>query len=142
MSEVLPYWNDTVTVCNKLSSKDSVTKMDVWKTTVLHFCFFKQEVQHDFSGTTVSIGTSSVCRIPKSENAGYKPYYEWKNDISAGFTLSVGDYIFKGELTEEINADNIVSVYNAHKPDAILVKAVSDNSDFMGLAEHYRAEGV
>ena len=97
-------------------------------------------MQHDISGTTVSIGTSSVCRIPK--NVAYKPYHEWKNDISAGFTLSVGDYIFKGELTEEISADTIVSAYNAHKPNAILVKAVSDNSDFMGLAEHYRAEGV
>lgn len=114
--------------------------MDVWKTTVLHNCFFKQEVQHDFSDTTVSIGTSSVCRIPKS--ADHMPYHEWKNDISAGFTLSVGDYIFKGELTDDVNADTIVSIYNAHKPDAILVKAVSDNSDFMGLAEHYRVEGV
>lgn len=140
MNKLLPHWNDTITICNKLSSKDSATKIDTWKKTVLHNCFFKQKIERDISGTTVSIGTSSICRIPK--NPDYRQYGEWKEDITEGFTLSVGDYIFKGELDETITANNIVSVYNGHKPNAMLVKAVSDNSDFLGLAEHYRAEGV
>lgn len=140
MSSALPYWNDTITVCNKLSGRDSATKLDTWKKTVLKNCFFKQVVQHDISGTTVSVGVSSVCRIPK--NVNYHQYYEWKDDISDGFTLSAGDYIFKGELDEEISANNIVNLYNSHKPNAMLVKSVSDNSDFLGLSEHYRVEGV
>ena len=140
MNNPIPYWNDTVTLCSKLAGRDSTTKLDTWKKTVLHGCFFKQVVQHDISGTTVSVGTSSVCRIPK--NPAYKPYHEWKEDISDGFSISTGDYIFKGELSEDVNADNITSLYNSHKPNAIQIRAVSDNSDFMGLVEHYRVEGV
>lgn len=140
MNSSIPYWNDTVTICNKLSGRDSITKLDTWKKTVLHGCFYKQVVQHDINGTTVSVGTSSVCRIPKNQE--YKPYHEWREDISDGFTISVGDYIFIGELTEDVNADNIVSLYNSYKPNAMLVRSVSDNSDFMGLCEHYRVEGV
>lgn len=140
MNSLLPHWNDTVTVVNKLAARDSATKLDTWKKTVLHNCFFKQLVQRDIAGTTVSVGTSSICRIPK--NPDFKPYHEWKEDISDGFTLSAGDYIFKGELNEDVTADNIVSLYNSHKPNAMSVKAVSDNSDFLGLAEHYRAEGI
>lgn len=135
-----PYWDKTITVLNKLSARDSVTKLDTWVKTTLTDCFYKQTTTRDVSGTTVSLGTSVVCRIPK--NPDYKPYHIWKNDITSGFTLSPGDYIFKGELTEDITAQNIVSVYNAHKPDAMLIRAVSDNSDVIGLIEHYKAEGI
>ncbi len=138
MTEI-PYWNDTVTVLNKLSGKDSITKIDTWKKTILHNCYFRTVIQRDVGQINSEISQSAVCRIPK--NPDFKPYYIWKENISDGFTLNTGDYIFKGEINEEITAENIVKIYNSHKP-AMLVKAVSDNSNFLGFGEHYRAEGV
>lgn len=135
-----PYWNDTITIVNKLSAKDSITKRDTYKKTVLHKCFYKQITSRSVTGTTVNLGSSAVCRIPK--NVNFRPYHEWKEDISQGFTLSVGDYIFLGELKEDATADNIISLYNEYKPNAMVVKAAANNADFMGFGEHYKAEGV
>lgn len=176
MNKVIPYWNDTITILNKLSGKDSATKLDTWKATVISGCFFKQTVTRSISGTTVNVGSSSVCRIPKSAGSEnlyhifsdsdiqdvedskgalfstsdkntdsiprYYPYNIWKKDITIGFTLNPGDYIFKGEIEEDVTANNVISLYNSYKPNAMLVRAVSDNSDFLGLAEHYRVEGI
>lgn len=133
------WWNQTITICNKLSGKDSATGLDTWKKTVLHNCFFKQETIRNITGTSVSVGNTVIARIP--ENPDYKPYSIWKNDISDGFTLSVGDYIFLGELEDEITASNIVTLFNSKKPHSFLVRAVSDNSNF-GILNHYKAEGV
>lgn len=138
MSESLPYWKQTITVCNKLNGKDSSTGKDTWKKTVVHNCFFKQKVSSSVSGTQVSIGASYIVRIPQNDD--YKPYNEWKSS-QIGFTLSVGDYIFKEEISEAITADNIISVFNSHKPDAMFVKAVSDVSEW-GILPHYHVEGV
>lgn len=135
-----PYWNDKITIVNKLLARDSATKIDTYKKTVLEHCFFKQTISRDVTGTTVNLGTSAVCRIPK--NAKYKPYHEWKKDITDGFTLSVGDYIFKGEIADAVTAENIVNLFNEHRASAFVIKAVADNSDFLGLGEHYRVEGV
>lgn len=138
-NKAFPWWNQTITICNKLAGKDSTTKIDTWKKTVLHNCFFKQHTSRDISGTTVSVGNSVIIRIP--QNPDFKEYAEWKNDISVGFSISLGDYIFLGELEEDISANNIVSVYNAHKPNSCVIRAVNLNEKF-GFLEHYKVEGV
>lgn len=136
----IPYWTEKITIVNKLAAKDSATKLDTYKKTVVENCFYKQIISRDVSGTTVNLGTSAVCRIPK--NPKYKPYNEWKKDITDGFTLSVGDYIFRGEISETITADNVIALYNKNRLSAFVIKAVADDSHFMGLGEHYRVEGV
>lgn len=133
-------WVDTVTILNKLDGKDSMTRLDTWKKTVVHGCFFKAQNMRTINGTSASVAQSTICRIPKSEN--YHPYSVWKNDISDGWTLSPGDYIILGEVAEDVTADNVAAIVSSHKPDAMLVRAVSVNTKLHGMAEHYRAEGV
>lgn len=135
-----PTWTDSVTILNKLDGKDSVTKLDTWKKTVVHGCFFKTQAMRTINGMSAAVAQSSVCRIPKSTD--YHPYSVWKNDISEGWTLSPGDYIILGEIAEDVTADNVTAVYSKYKPDAMLVRAVSVNMKLMGMAEHYRADGV
>lgn len=136
----LPYWTSTITVCNKLSAKDNPDKVDKWYTTVLTDCFFKITLGQSANGTDVKKTRQAVCRIPK--NAAYKPYDDWVSNPDSGFTLSTGDYIFLGRLKTTITAENIVMLYNQHKNTAMVSTCVKDNSDFCGLIEHYRAEGV
>ncbi len=140
MNNYPPYWNDTITLFSRLKGSDSVTRLDVWKKTVLTGCYFHNVIQRDISGTNAAVGASVVCRIPASPD--YKPYSQWKNDISDGFAVSVGDYIFRGTIDDDVNSENIVRIYNERKPGAMLIRAFSDNGSFMGLSEHYRIEGV
>src|SRR5690625_3668132 len=97
--QLLPTFNCTITILNKLDGINSKTGLDVWKKTVLHNCFFSTQAIRNISGTTVSIGNNFVCRIPKNNN--YKPYNEWIDNLG-GFTLSTGDFIIKGEIEEDI----------------------------------------
>ncbi len=134
-----PYWDTTITVLSKLSGKDSATKIDTWKKTALHGCFWKSVVQRAISGTSVDVGQSVVCRIPQT--AGFKSYREWSQNIADGFAISPGDYIVRGEIAESIEAATVAAVVQKYRPDAFTVRAVSDNTRF-GIIPHIRVEGV
>lgn len=140
--QMLPTFDYKITVLNKLSAKDSVTKQDVWYKTVLNNCAFSSEIVRDASGTTVAVGNAFVARIPKSEN--YLPYSKWIENPDANFTLNVGDYVILGELddSEIVVPNNIQKIYQSHKATAFVIKAFKDNTGTIELAEHYRVDGV
>lgn len=137
--QMLPTFDYTITVLNKLAAKDSATKLDVWKSTVLHNCSWKSLSERNVSGNTASVGGVFVVRIPKSKD--YHEYREWKENME-GFTLSTGDYVIKGEVMEEITPNTIIDVVNSYKPDAFIIKTAQNNAETIELAEHYHIEGV
>lgn len=134
-----PHWTHKITILSRLAGRDSVTRLDTWKKTVLHNCFFKAQVQSGISGTSAAVTQTAVCRIPQNPN--YRPYHVWKNDISDGFSISVGDHIILGEVAEDIDASNVAEVVAKYRPAAMTVKAFSDNTH-VGFLPHYRMEGV
>lgn len=140
--QLLPTFDFTITVLNKLSAKDSVTKQDVWYKTVLHNCAFSSEAVKNVTGTTVGVGNTFISRIPKNEK--YLPYSEWKNNPDEHFTLNTGDYIIKGELDEsEIVAPNTIqTIYQNHRENAFSIRTFKDNTNVIEVLEHYRVEGV
>lgn len=132
-------FNQTITIYNKLSGADSVTKRDVWYRHVLHNCSFTADTVRSVSGNTVSVGNSFVCRIP--ESGEYHAYGEWKENPDEGFTLNVGDYVFKGEVDELITPNTVQAVYQRNKDRAFQVRGFKDNTN-VGNLKHYRLDGV
>lgn len=138
--QILPTFDYTITVLNKLRAKDSKTKIDIWKKTVLSDCFWSEKAVRTVQGTSVSLGNSYIVRVPKNDN--FKPYNKWKNGME-GFTFSTGDYIILGEIGEEtVTPNTIQTVVNKYRPNAFEIKIFKDNTGTIEAAEHYRIEGV
>lgn len=137
--QMLPTFDYTITVLNKLAARDSATKLDVWKATVLHNCSWSGRAERSVQGNTVSVGNVFVVRVPKSEE--YHPYNQWKETMD-GFTFSTGDYIIRGEITEEATPQTVLNIVNSHKPEAFIIKLFQDNTGTVEALEHYHIEGV
>lgn len=137
--QVLPTFDYIITILNKLSYRDSPTKLDQWKSTVLENCAWSSNVVRTVSGTTVSLGSAFIVRVPKSDD--YHPYHEWAQSQN-GFTFSLGDYIIKGVVNEEVTPNNILTVVNKYRPEAFEVKYFKDNTKTIEALEHYHLEGI
>lgn len=127
----------TITVLNRRDGRDSPDHLDAWKKTVLDHCTWTQE-QTRAQGTEVKEEAAYLVRVPPSEY--YRPYGEWKKDM-AGFTFSPGDYVIKGEIAEEVTAENVQRVVTKYRPGAFEVRLFRDNTG-TGYLDHYRLEGV
>lgn len=132
----LPTFKHTVTVLNKLDGKDSPDHIDRWKKTVLHNCAWSED-QTQASSVEIGVGASYLVRVPASED--YRPYREWAADME-GFTFSPGDYIVKGEVSQEITAETVLAVVSYYRPAAFQVTLFRDNTG-TGYLDHYRLEG-
>lgn len=132
-----PLFVDTITVLNRRSGEDSPDGLDAWAATTLSGCYWSSVVTRTASGTDVHIGASYLVRIP--EHPAYRPYREWRTDMR-GFTLSIGDYIIRGEIAEQPTAETVRDLVASHRSDAFEVRAVKINTGT--ILAHYRAEGV
>ena len=64
----------TITLYNRIQAADSDDKVERWKKTVLHKCFWKSKISTSFNGTQANVQNTYVVRIPENEN--YLPYRE------------------------------------------------------------------
>lgn len=139
-NQLLPTFDYTITLINKLKATDSATKVESYYKTVLHNCAFTTESIRNVQGSTTSVGNVYVTRIPKNMN--YKPYSEWVSSLD-GFTISLDDYVIKGEIEEEvITPQTIAKIINKYRPNAFQIRSFKDNTGTIELAEHYKLEGV
>ena len=135
-NQLLPTFDATLTVLNKLKASDSVTKQDVWYKSVIPWCSWMARSESAIQGTTVSIGSHFVVRIPKQSN--YLPYAQWKQNPDGHLTFSVGDIIINGEIEEDI----IPQIFQKYQPQAFYVRVFQNNTNVIELMEHYRIEGA
>lgn len=123
-------YDETITIINKLDGEDSESgKTEVFKT-VITDCGWYSESIADVSGSNISLGQKGKVLIPFSK--GYLPYNEWK-DEQEGFTARTTDYVFKGEISDNVTASNLSSIYNKYKPNAIKVKYVEELKERTGV---------
>lgn len=137
--QLTPTFDHTITILNKLNGRDSHDRMDKWKKTTLHLCSWTSQSVRTMSGASVLMGSSFIVRIPKS--AEFKPYNVWKADMN-GWTVSLGDYVVKGEIEEEVTAQTVQQIVNQHRPNAFEVRVFQDATGVIEALEHYRVEGV
>lgn len=138
----IPTWTHTVTVLNRRDGQDSPDQLDAWKKTVLTGCFWAGKQTRGQPGRAadsaeVSEAAAYLLRVPQDK--GYRSYLAWKSDMD-GFTFSPGDYIIRGEITEEITPATVQRLVEAHRPEAFEVRLFKDNTG--GPLPHYRIEGV
>ena len=74
----------------------------------------------------------------------FLPYEEWKNhgNQDTNYTISIGDYVVKGEVVEDITADNIVKVLQNYGDRVCLVKFRQEVHDRFGATVQLQVEGV
>lgn len=145
-------YDETITVINRLDAKDSALKQDAYFVTTLRNCMWSvKQTRSVRDDGTVVIGTVHQVQIPEAEN--YLPYRDWKKaeNRADSFTLTTGDYIVRGEVTEEVNASNIKAVIRNYEPDAFQIKSFRDatkgagfnatKAGIMRFAEMYYVEG-
>ena len=140
--KILPTFRHTITVLNKRDGRDSPYHLDAWKKTVLRQCAWKQTETQSQPGrlsdaVEINKGEDYLVRVPPSTE--YQPYSAWK-DTMEGFTFSPGDYVIKGEITDEVTAETVQSIVSQHRPDAFEVRLFRDNTG-TGYLDHYRLEG-
>lgn len=118
-------YDETVTVINKLDARDGGLKQDSYHVTVLEHCMWSTKATRTVgSDGTVSVGTTQVVQIP--EDANYKPYKDWKSAPNGYFTVRTGDYVVRGEVTEEITDETTAAMLRKiiaqYEPDAFQVQ--------------------
>lgn len=129
----------TITICNKLNHKDSVTGLDVWYKTVLENIKYKKDKVTSVVGTDVSMGNSFTILIPFSDK--YLPYSEWKDsNRDTHYTMSQGDYIFFTDLQEEVTPSNVTELKSQYV--CCEVRSVEEVVKKYGVKIQLRVSGV
>lgn len=114
------FHDKTITVLNRLHSKDALDHKDSWSKTIIHDCgWYTKSIASMKDANAVVMGKIIKVLIPF--NTGYTPYNEWIS-TGVGFTMSQDDYIVLGEITEEVTANNIMQIVQKYKPDICTVK--------------------
>ena len=135
-------YNEKITILNKLRRNDAGGHKDIWYKTVLDNVAWYTDSARSAGGNSVYIGSYITILVPFNEK--YVPYIEWKKlkDRDKYFTISNLDYIIKGEVVEDVNADNIVSVMQSYGEDVCLVKHHNENHNRFGAKVQLKIQGV
>ena len=135
-------YNETITIFNKLRRNDSVTGMDIWYKTVIENAVWYTDSARSAGGQNVYIGSYITILIPFENN--YLPYIEWKKPgmQDGHYTMSLSDYVIRGLVEEEVNANNIVKTLEKYGEDVCLVKHHNELHDRFGATVQLRVQGV
>ena len=132
-------FDTTLTLLNKINGRDSVRGVDEWHKTILSNCSWSVKAIQSTSGSTVNVGAAYIVQIPKSVK--YCCYPDWVQQLN-GWTISTGDFIVKGVVSEDVTAQNVREIIGKYKPHAFEIRMFQDGSNAFGILEHYRIEGV
>ena len=135
-------YNETITILNKLKRADSLTGKDVWYKTILTDAAWYSDVERTATNTSVYIGAYFKVLVPFHDT--YLPYDEWKGygKQDSNYTMSIGDYVVRGVVEEDITADNIVKVLQNYGENVCLVKYRQELHDRFNASVQLEIEGV
>lgn len=126
-----PTFNETVTLYHQQKRYDDKTKRNVteWTRSVHKECYFGTQDAQVLNGTTLSLASSYVVKIPHN-----------------GIALNVapGDIIIKGDVSdviEDVQGKRANDLLNKYKPDCFTIRTVSANTKIPEDA-HYKLTGV
>lgn len=133
-------YDQTITILNKYPRADNSTSLDIWYKTVITNAYVNTKSVSGMSGTSVAIGEKHTVLIPFNDN--YKQYIMWKEEgaQTGYFTMSQGDYIIEGTVTEDVTASNIVTIAKSY--NAIQVKSIMEVKDRNRTYVQLKLEGV
>lgn len=146
MNKYPEWWNQTITVYNKY--EDAQGKVS-WYRTVIPNCFWKYTGEKLIVNGSLIETNVTVCRIPKDER--FLERYLWEELGEEGFkdyfTLSIGDFIIKGEVTDNIDeytpglrSSDFISKYKRLQ-GCTIISRVAVNTEGGRVNEHYSVRG-
>ena len=141
------WWNTTITIYNKY--EDPLTQVITWYRKVISGCFWKHRGDKVTIDSVVLDTKNIICRIPI--NSAFLERYEWEsqpNDkMSDYFTLSPGDIIVKGEVSDTINeyqtgyrSSDLKAKYKVR--GCLEIEEWSNNTGGGRGNEHYYVRGI
>lgn len=135
-------YNQTITILNKLRREDNDGKTDVWYKTVVDNAVWYTDSARSAGSNAVYIGSYITILLPFHDE--YMDYEEWKKQVNKDelFTVSVGDYIIKGTIEDEVNANNIVKVTQKYGENVCLVRHHNANYNRFGARVQLKIQGV
>lgn len=138
-------YNQRVTILNKLKRADITGgTVDIWQKFTVDNAVWYEDSARNSGGNGVYIGTYITVLIPF--NDAYMDYREWRHlpaeERAEKFTMSSGDYVVLGDVTEEIDASNIVSVMNDYGVQKCIVRHVKKPHKRFNATVQLKIEGV
>lgn len=137
------WWSDTITLYNRY--EDKTTNLVTWYRTVLTNCFWQNNFQLMKLGDVQLNSDSIICRIPV--NKSYVPRSVWETNAGSGFTLSQGDIVIKGNVSDSIDeytsgkrSSDLIEKYKWQ--GCMVIDKFSDNTGFGRGLPHYHIAGV
>lgn len=148
MNNYPSWWNTTVTIYNKYEDKQ--TSVVTWFRHVVEGAFWKYSGNKVVVGNTVLETKDIICRLRKDE--AFLEKQDWlgiPNDLMSNyFTLSQGDIIVKGKVTDEIDeyvsgkrSSDLKKKYKGLQ-GCIEVQEWSNNTGGGRGNEHYYVKGI
>ncbi len=135
-------YNETVTILNKLKRSDGDTGQDVWYKTILTDVAWYRDSARSAGNHDVYIGSYITILVPFHEE--YVDYLEWKNlkNKEDFYTMSTGDYVIRGVVEEEIDANNVVKTLDKYGERVCFVRHHNANYDRFGATVQLKIQGV
>ena len=148
MNNYPSWWDTTITIYNRY--EDPLTNIVSWFRTVINGAFWKYAGNKVVVGKTVLETKDIICRIRKDDR--FRDKFQWiqipNDQMSAYFTLSQGDIIVKGEVTDEINeyvsgkrSTDLKKKYKELQ-GCIEIQEWADNTGGGRGNEHYYVKGI
>ena len=148
MNNYPSWWNTTVTIYNKYT--DPQTQLVTWYRTVVDGAFWKYAGNKVYVGNTVLETKDIICRLRKDDR--FRERHEWvaipNDNMNNYFTLSQGDIIVKGNVSDTINeyASGLRSTDLKKKYKALQgcleVQEWANNTGGGRGNEHYYVKGI
>ena len=140
-----PWWDTTLTVYNKYT--DPVTDVISWYRHKVENAFWKYTGNKVVINENVIESNDIICRIRKDD--AFLENYQWieSDEKSEHFTLSKGDIIVKGEVTDEIDeylkgqhSSDLIRKYK-NLQGCLVISEFTINTDGGRCNEHYYVKG-
>lgn len=142
------WWNTTVTIYNRY--EDPLTNVVSWHRHVIKGTFWKYSGDKVVIDKVVLDTKNVICRIRKDNS--FLERHEWvkipNDQMKNYFTLSQGDIIVKGEVTDEINeytsgtrSSDLKKKYKSLQ-GCMEIQEWSNNTGGGRGIEHYYARGI
>jgi hypothetical protein len=109
-------YNQTVTLLNKIPGEQLGQKEDKWIKTVLTGAVWTVKPQAFVSGTSISYQNTQQVFLTDVSN--YLPFREFiaYGGNSNNWTLSLNDYVVRGEVFDDLNSTSITKVLSKYRP--------------------------
>lgn len=130
----------TITLLNKISGKDTQNHLDIWNKTTISNVEWKIETVSAVDKKGVIIGEKYIVLLPFDKR--YVDYEDYLTDQTDRYTVSTGDYVVFGEITDDVTCDNVVDVLENSRCRVCKIMAYVTAIEKYGTKVQVRIEGV